>query len=222
MLFVGRGRHRRSRSRPGSRRSGTRVGERARPPRPERTGSGGDDRASASLPDAAPRRSTRGARARDRARTLRTFRPDVIVASDPYVAAAALAAPPARALAREGDRRGARRSEDVHARSTARRRAGAVSPLADASRAASLRARRRDAGALARSPRRSSSDVRGRAGDRLLPDLQRPVGVRRPAARPVPDGAAARVRRRARAVQERRRARRGVASGRRGAAGRAR
>ena len=119
-------------------------------------------------------------------REIRSFRPEAIFASDPFLGAAALAG---RALARRrvpvivevhGDWRTFSRLYGSPARRL-------ISPLADAVAAYGGPARRRDAGRLElhRRPRR---DRRGRAAERRLHGVQRPLGIRR-----APAGAAARA-----------------------------
>ena len=144
-------------------------------------------------------------------RELREFRPDAVVASDPFVGAAALAGPHDCPSARAGDRRGARRLAHLHAslrlalaRSFWRRR-----------RTGSPRSRCGAPTRRARSPRFTSSlieDARGRPADGIFPtysDLS--AFTARPAAGAsgAADGA---LRGHARAVQERRRAGRRLAS----------
>ena len=180
-----------------------------RPARRCNAGTGGGRRPlPAACPTAAPRLLPAAA-PRGRARDPRAFRPDAIVASDPVRRRGRARRPRARAPGAQGDRRGARRPADVHARSTARPRAELLAPRRRRRRAAArAQARRRDARRLAvhlvaRSRTCAACRPTRRASRPTATSRRSPS---RPPA-PVPERRDGRLRRRARAVQERRRAR---------------
>ena len=174
------------------------------------TGSGGDERFSA-LPDPAP--LFYAALVPETARALRTFKPDVIVATDPFVAAGALAA---RRLARSH----AKVIVEVHGDpmtftrlygSPARR---AVSLPAD--RLAHRSLVRADATrALSAFTSSVVERTRGVPATACFPTYSDLSAFADTPLASVPDGAATRFRRRARGVQERARPRCGVATDRR-------
>ena len=161
----------------------------------------------------APRRSTRACRV-EIARELRAFRPQV----DRRVRSVRRRPPSSRAAVSRG--RSAKVIVEVHGDPRTFTR-GYGSPARRAGLAARRRRRSRSASGAPTRPAALSSFTssldRGRArrpATASLPDLQRPLGVRRPAGARCPTARRGRLRRRARAVQERRRARGGVAAGR--------
>ena len=133
----------------------------------------------------APRRSIRACRSRSRAHCARSPH-DVIVASDPYVGVAARTGRSLARSRRKADRRGARRSADVHARLRVVRAGGSSrrrpTPSRDRGSATPTR--------LARSPRFTSSlvaEVTGHPATACFPTYSDLAAFRDPPLVPVPE-----------------------------------